>query len=181
MSATAEAQAGPKAAAAKGWSLPPWWEKALFPVFLLVAIVFLERVRFEFAPGSRMITWRRRWALRQRSGSIPFGSIQSILVERPIGDEGTPSRRIVLKTISGEDIPITVGYRPDADGLVLKTASRLRAHLGHDSDATHMDNVKALIAAAMDLARVPLPSKGKGNLIIKSDGAEKPPRRRTSK
>src|SRR5262245_26609334 len=57
---------------------------------LLVAIVFLERVRFEFASGSRMATWRRRWALQQRTGSIPFESIQSIRVERPIGDEGTP-------------------------------------------------------------------------------------------
>jgi branched-chain amino acid transport system permease protein len=41
MSATAEAQqAGPQAAAVKGWTLPPWWEKALFPIFLFVAIVF---------------------------------------------------------------------------------------------------------------------------------------------
>ena len=40
MSATAEATAGPQAAAAKGWSLPPWWEKALFPLFILGAIVF---------------------------------------------------------------------------------------------------------------------------------------------
>jgi branched-chain amino acid transport system permease protein len=41
MSATAETQAaGPQTAAAKGWALPPWWEKALFPLFLLVAILF---------------------------------------------------------------------------------------------------------------------------------------------
>jgi branched-chain amino acid transport system permease protein len=41
MSATAEAQqAGPQAAAVRGWTLPPWWEKALFPIFLFVAIVF---------------------------------------------------------------------------------------------------------------------------------------------
>jgi branched-chain amino acid transport system permease protein len=41
MSATAETQAaGPQTAAAKGWALPPWWEKALFPLFLLVAIAF---------------------------------------------------------------------------------------------------------------------------------------------
>src|SRR5215216_4578059 len=41
MSATAEAQqAGAQAAAVKGWTLPPWWEKALFPIFLFVAIVF---------------------------------------------------------------------------------------------------------------------------------------------
>jgi branched-chain amino acid transport system permease protein len=40
MSATAEATAGPQTTAARGWSLPPWWEKALFPIFLGVAIVF---------------------------------------------------------------------------------------------------------------------------------------------
>ena len=40
MSATAEATAGPRSEAAKGWSLPPWWEKALFPLFILAAILF---------------------------------------------------------------------------------------------------------------------------------------------
>ena len=114
---------------------------------LLVAIVFLERAWFQFALATRIVTWRRRWALRQRSGSIPFGSVQSVLVERPVGDDGTPSRRIVLETIAGEDIPMTVGYRPDTDGAVLHIASRIRALLGHDSGATHMHNVRALIAA----------------------------------
>ena len=47
---------------------------------LLVAIVFLERAWFQFALATRIVTWRRRWALRQRSGSIPFGSVQSVLV-----------------------------------------------------------------------------------------------------
>ena len=114
---------------------------------LLVAIVFLERAWFQFAPATHIVMWRRRWALRRRSGSIPFGSVHSVIVERPIGDDGTPSRRIVLRTIAGEDIPMTVGYRPDADGAVLHIASRIRALLGHDSGATHMHNVQALIAA----------------------------------
>ena len=114
---------------------------------LLVAIIFLERVWFEFAPATRVVTWRRRWALRHQSGSIPFGSVQSVLVERPVGDDGTPSRRIALKTIAGEDIPMTVGYRPDADGAVVHIASRIRVILGHDSRATHVDNVLALMAA----------------------------------
>jgi hypothetical protein len=114
---------------------------------LLVAIVFLERAWFEFAPDSRTVTWRRRWALQLRSGSIPFGSIQSVLVERPIGDDGTPSRRITLQTVGGEEIPITVGYRPDRDGVVLEIASRIRALLGHETSATHMPTVKALLAA----------------------------------
>ena len=48
------------------------------------------------------------------------------------------------------------------------------------SQLTHLD-VEALLAAAIDQARIPLPSKGKGSLIIKSDGAKKPPRRNPSK
>jgi hypothetical protein len=123
---------------------------------VLVAIAFLERAWFQFAPNTRTVTWRRRWAMRQRSGSMPFGSIQSVLVERPIGDEGTPSRRITLRTIDGREIPITVGYRPDADGTTVRIASRIRAVLGHEADATHMSNVRALIAAGrtIDAIRV---------------------------
>jgi hypothetical protein len=123
---------------------------------LLVAIILLERARFEFASGTRVATWRRRWALRHDSGSIPFGSIQRVLVERPIGDDGTPSRRIVLKTMTGEEIPVTVGYRPDADGAVLHIANRIRVLLGHDSDATHMLNVRALIAAGKTIDAIRL-------------------------
>jgi hypothetical protein len=122
----------------------------------LVAVVFLERARFEFAPAPKVVTWRRRWAFQQRSGSIPFTAIVSVLVERPMGDEGTPSRRITLRTGSGEVIPMTVGYRSDADGAVLKIASRIRALLGHAVEATHLDNVRALMAAGrmMDAIRV---------------------------
>ena len=48
------------------------------------------------------------------------------------------------------------------------------------SQLAHPD-VEALIAATIDHARVSLPSKGKGSLIIKSDGAKKRPRRKPSK
>jgi hypothetical protein len=41
-------------------------------------------------------------------------------------------------------------------------------------------DVEAFFAATIDQARVPLPSMGKGSLIIKSDGAKKP-RRKPSK
>ena len=45
------------------------------------------------------------------------------------------------------------------------------------SQLAHPD-VEALIAATIDQARIPLPSKGKGSLIIKSAAAKKRPRRR---
>ena len=113
---------------------------------LLVAIVFLERAWFEFSPATRMVTWRRRWALQQRSGTMPFNSIQSVLVERPIGDEGTPSRRVTLRTTGGDEIPMTVGYRTDADDAIVRIAARIRLVLGHEANTTHIDAVKSLIA-----------------------------------
>lgn len=42
-------------------------------------------------------------------------------------------------------------------------------------------DVEALIAAAVEQARVPLPAEGKGRLVVKSDGAKKPPRRKPAK
>jgi hypothetical protein len=129
---------------------------------LIVAIVFLERAWFEFSPATRIVTWRRRWGLRTHSGSLPFGSIELVTVERPIGDDGTPSRRIVLKTKEAQDIPITVGYRPDADGATLEIVSRIRELLGHDTDAMHVNAVRALIGAGktIDAMRVLRESEG---------------------
>jgi hypothetical protein len=114
---------------------------------LLVAIVFLETASFRFGRAMKTITWRRRWGLRERSGSIPFASIQAVVVERPTGDEGTPSRRITLKTSDGAIIPITAGYRPDADGSIVQIAGRIRALLGHDPAQTHHSPIEALVAA----------------------------------
>ena len=135
---------------------------------LLVAVVFLERAWFEFAPSTRIVTWRRRWALRERSGTTPFKAIQSVLVERPIGDEGTPSRRIVLKTMGGDDIPITVGYRPDADGAVLHIANRIRALLGHESGATHLHNVQVLIAAGKTIEAIRVLREEEGLSLVEA-------------
>ena len=62
----------------------------------------------------------------------------------------------MLRTTDGQEIPITAGYRPDADGTVLQIANRIRALLGHDAGAAHMHNVRALIAAGktIDAIRV---------------------------
>ena len=112
-----------------------------------ISIVFLETARFEFSRPAHIVTWRRRWALRERSGSIPFSEIQSVQVERPIGDTGTPSRRVTLKTKDGSVVPLTVGYRPDADDAIVKIADRIRALLGHDAEATAQQDLEDLIAA----------------------------------
>jgi hypothetical protein len=121
-----------------------------------IAIVSLETAWFQFTHATRIVNWRRRWAFRQRSGVIPFAAIQSVMVERPIGDDGTPSRRIVLRTTDGAVIPITVGYRPDADGALLQIANRLRTLLGHSAAETHTQNLKALIDAGSTIDAIRL-------------------------
>jgi hypothetical protein len=129
---------------------------------LLVAMVFLERAWFEFSPVTRVVTWRRRWALQQRSGTMPFDSIQSVLVDRPLGDEGTPSRRVTLLTTGGDNIPMTVGYRPDADDTIVRIAARIRAVLGRETKSTHLDAARALIAAGRSVEAVKLVRENEG-------------------
>ena len=70
---------------------------------------------------------------------------------------------------------------PDPTGLLRGSGKQTRfIQVEAASQLAHPD-VEALIAATIDQAKIPLPSTGKGSLIIKSDGAEKPPRRKPSK
>ena len=70
---------------------------------------------------------------------------------------------------------------PDPKGLLQGSGKQTRfIQVEAASQLAHPD-VEALIAATIDQARVPLASEGKGSLIIKSDGAKKPPRRKPSK
>lgn len=117
-----------------------------------VGIAFHETARFEFSKPTHLITWRRRWGFRERSGTIPFGAIQSVMVERPLGDDGAPSRRINLRTVDGTGIALTVGYQSDGDGAILKTADQIRALIGNKADEKRPDerrltDVSALVAA----------------------------------
>jgi hypothetical protein len=70
---------------------------------------------------------------------------------------------------------------PDPKGLLLGSGSQTRfVEVKTASQLVHPD-VKALIAAAVDLSTVPLPSKGKGGVIIKSSAAKRRPRRKPTK
>jgi hypothetical protein len=69
---------------------------------------------------------------------------------------------------------------PDPKRLLLGSGKQTRfIRVEAASQLAHPD-VEALIAAAIDHARVPLPSKGKGRLIIRTAAArQRPPRRPT--
>jgi hypothetical protein len=113
---------------------------------LLSGVVLLETTRFEFARSTRTLFWRRRWGLRVRSGSLRFSDIRSVSLQRPMGDDGTPSRRIVITTTSGVQVPVTMGYEADPDEAVVQVADLIRAVVGLRQDGTPAEEIETLIA-----------------------------------
>jgi len=79
-----------------------------------------------------------------------------------------------LYLMQGPKLPDPKGLLQGSGGMArfvcLESASRL----------AHPD-VKALIAAAISQAKVPLPSKGKGTLFMRGRAAKQPPRRKSKK
>jgi hypothetical protein len=70
---------------------------------------------------------------------------------------------------------------PDPKRMLLGSGKQTRfVQVEAASQLAHPD-LAALIAATIDQARIPLPSKGKGSLIIKSAAAKKRPRRRPAR
>jgi hypothetical protein len=96
----------------------------------ITALVMLEQSTFRADPKTRLIEWEQRWGFRQRAGVTPFADVRHVSAERPIGDTGVPSRRVVLHLADGSLLPVTVGYRPDGDEKISKAAELLRRVLG---------------------------------------------------
>jgi len=62
---------------------------------------------------------------------------------------------------------------PDRKKLLMGSAKQVRFIPVESANRLKHPDVEALIAAAIDLAKVPLPSKGGGKLVIKTFGAKK--------
>jgi hypothetical protein len=112
-----------------------------------VAAVMFETARFRVDPFQRIIAWDRRWAFQHRSGTLRFADVRHVAIEVPIGDEGIPSRRIVLHMIDGSMVPVTAGYRTDADNRIVDAAESVRSLLGHQPKPKADEVVRALLAS----------------------------------
>jgi ribosomal protein L7/L12 len=69
---------------------------------------------------------------------------------------------VTLLTTGGDNIPMTVGYRPDADDTIVRIAARIRAVLGRETKSTHLDAARALIAAGRSVEAVKLVRENEG-------------------
>lgn len=111
----------------------------------LIALVILEQCRFRVDPASRLIEWEQRWGFRRRVGVAAFADVQHVSVETPIGDTGIPSRRLVLHLADGTLLPLTVGYKPDVDGAIARSAETLRRVIGQDPRPAPAELARAFI------------------------------------
>jgi single-stranded DNA-specific DHH superfamily exonuclease len=97
-------------------------------------------------------------------------------------DRGIDAIVAIRASATGVSLYFSQGPQlPDPRRLLRGSGKQVRfIQVEAASQLAHPD-VEALIAATIDQARIPLPTEGKGSLIIKSDGEKKPPRRKPSK
>ena len=111
----------------------------------LTALAILEQSRFRLDPVSRLIEWEQRWGFRRRAGVTPFADVTHVSVERPIGDTGVPSRRLVLHLADGTLLPVTVGYKPDVDEAIAKAGEMVRRVLGQNPAPSPAESARVLV------------------------------------
>ena len=97
-------------------------------------------------------------------------------------DRGIDSILAIAARATGVSLYFSQGPQlPDPKRLLQGSGKQTRfVQVEAASRLAHPD-VDALITATIDQARIPLPSKGKGSLIIKSAATKKRPRRKPTK
>jgi hypothetical protein len=142
---------------------------------------FIDR----FDPKDQKLIRSVRAAVRKRfptANELAYDYNNSIVIGYSPTDRGIDGIVAISARATGVALYFNQGPQlPDPKGLLRGSGKQVRfIQVEAASQLAHPD-VEALIAATIDQARIPLPSKGKGSLIIKSDGAKKPPRRKPSR
>jgi hypothetical protein len=126
-----------------------------------------------------------RAAVRKRfptANELAYDYRDALVIGYAPADRGVDSIVAIRACATGVSLYFSQGPQlHDPKRLLRGTGKQVRfLQVEAASQLAHPD-VEALIAATIEQARVPLPSKGKGSLIIKSDDAKKPPRRKPTK
>ncbi len=126
-----------------------------------------------------------RAAVRKRfptANELAYDYGHALVIGYSPADRGIDAIVAIRASATGVSLYFNQGPQlPDPKRLLRGTGKQTRfIEVEAVSKLAHPD-VEALIAATIDQARVPLPATGKGSLIIKSDDAKKPPRRKPSK
>ena len=126
-----------------------------------------------------------RGAVRKRfptANELAYDYGHALVIGYSPEDRGIDSIVAIRASATGVSLYFSQGPQlPDPKRLLRGSGKQTRfIQVEAASQLAHPD-VEALIAATIEQARVPLPSKGKGSLIIKSAAARKRPRRKPMK
>ena len=126
-----------------------------------------------------------RAAVRKRfptANELAYDYSHALVIGYSPADRGIDSIVAIRACATGVSLYFSQGPQlSDPKRILLGSGKQTRfVQVEAASQLAHPD-VEAMIAATIDQAKIPLPSTGKGSLIIKSAAAKKRPRRRPTK
>ena len=129
-----------------------------------------------FDPKDQKLFRSVRAAVRKRfptANELAYDYNHSVVIAYSPSDRGIESIVSIALRADGVHLYLMNGPQlPDPKGLLLGSGKQTRfVRVEAASQVAHPD-VEALIAAAIDRARVPLPSEGRGRLIIRGAAAK---------
>lgn len=128
-------------------------------------------------PKNQKVLRAVRAALRQRfptANELAYDYSSHLVIGYSPTDRGIDAIVAIAARSTGVSLYFNQGPRlPDPNGILRGSGKQTRfVELEAARRLAHPD-VEALIAATMDQAKIPLPAKGKGRLVIKSAAAKK--------
>ena len=141
---------------------------------------FIDR----FDPKYQKLIRSIRAAVRKRfptANELAYDYSNSVVISYSPTERGLEGIVSIAARDDGVRLYVQGVGLPDPKGLLQGAAKQVRyVEIEAVSRLAHPD-VEALIAAAIDQSKTPLPSEGGGKLIIRSDGTKAKARRKPSK
>lgn len=145
----------------------------------------LESLIEKFDPDGQKLIRALRSALRKRfpaANELVYDYGFSLVIAFSPTEQGIEGILTISARTEGVCLYFMNGPKlPDPKKLLMGSAKQVRFIPVESASRLKHPDVKALIAAALAIASVPMPSKGTGKLIIKTNAAKKKARRKPSK
>jgi hypothetical protein len=139
----------------------------------------------KFDPKDRKLIRSVRSAVRKRlpsANELVYDYSDNLVIGYTSTHRGIDGVVSIAARADGVRLYLNQGPQlPDPKKLLMGTGRQTRFIPVEAASRLAHPDVEALIAAAIDLAGVPLPSKGRGKLVIQSNAAKRRPRRRPAK
>lgn len=130
-----------------------------------------------FDPKNQKLIRSLRTALRKRfpsANELVYDYSNSVVIGYSSTEAGIDSVVAIAGRADGVSLYLNQGHQlPDPKGILLGSGKQTRFIPVETATRLAHPDVKALIAGAVELAKVPMPSKGKGTLMIRSSAAKK--------